>query len=167
MNRSKRFTPEQALEKIKHYCAYQERSHYEVRERLFGFGLNAREVDSLMADLISQNYVNEERFAILFAGGKFRQKKWGRKRIVYELKTRKVSDFNIKVAIAAIDPEDYRETIRELIRKKKDLLVREAYGVYELRAKILTFLTQKGFEAELAQDVYKQVSESDGWDLNI
>lgn len=160
MNRRKTFTPEQAIQKIRHYCAYQERSHSEVREKLFGFGLNTREVDSIIADLISQDYLNEERFATQFAGGKFRQKKWGKKRIVYELKARKVSDLTIKLAISAIDPQDYRETLHELIRKRKEQLVRDGYQGYELSARTLSFLTQKGYETDLAQDAYREQLEA-------
>lgn len=160
MNRRKTFTPEQALQKIRHYCAYQERSHSEVKEKLFGFGLNTREVDSIIADLISQDYLNEERFATQFAGGKFRQKKWGKKRIVYELKARKVSDPNIRLAISAIDAQEYQKTIHELIRKRKEQLISDGYQGYELNARTLSFLTQKGYEPDQVQDAYKQLLDN-------
>jgi regulatory protein len=161
MNRRKSFTPGQALEKIRHFCAYQERSHFEVSEKLYSFGLNAREVDSILAELIGQDYLNEERFATMFAGGKFRVKKWGRKRIEYELRARRVSEYNIRSGMAAIDPQDYHITIGELIRKKKDMLIREGYDGFELKARTLSFLSQRGFESALVQEAYNELSDKE------
>lgn len=158
MKARRTLTPGQALEKIRHYCAYQERSHFEVREKLFGFGLNSQEVDSILADLISEDYLNEERFATLFAGGKFRLKKWGRVRITYELKARKVSEYNVKLGIASIDSQDYLNTINELIEKKMALLIQEGYTGFELRARTIAYLNQKGFEARLVQEAYQSIT---------
>ena len=84
------YTPEQSLPKIKQYCAYQERCHKEVREKLYSFGLNKEEVNEIISTLINENYLNEERFAIQFAGGKFRMKQWGRIKIKMGLKAKKV-----------------------------------------------------------------------------
>lgn len=161
MNRRRTFTPGQSLEKIRHYCAYQERSHFEVKEKLFSFGLNTAEVDQIMATLISDNYLNEERFATMFAGGKFRLKKWGRKRILFELKNRKVSDHNIRIALAAIDAQDYQDTINDLMLKKREQLIGEGFQGYELRARTLSYLIQKGFETALLQEAFNQLSNSD------
>lgn len=144
-------TREQALEKIRHYCAYQERSHYEVREKLYGFGLSKVDVESLIAALIEQDFLNEERFAMLFAGGKFRQKKWGRKRIQYELKLRRISDYNIKRALSVIDPEDYRKTIDTLIEKKKTMLMDDGVKEPALSAGIISYLISRGFEMDLVR----------------
>src|SRR6478736_3420107 len=90
---------EKAWQKIKHYCAYQERSHAETRDKLYGFGLYKHEVETLLTQLIEENYLNEERYAIAFAGGKFRMKQWGRVKIKYELKQKQVSEYNIKNAL--------------------------------------------------------------------
>lgn len=159
MKRRTSLTPEQALQKIRHFCAYQERSHAEVREKLLGFGLNAREADALMADLISEDYLNEERFATMFAGGKFRLKKWGRRRIQYELKLRHVSDQNIRLALAAIDDSDYADTINGLVQKKTGQLLRDGYAGQELRARTMTYLIQKGYETDLIQEALRQSRE--------
>ena len=95
----KYLTKEQALQKIKHYCAYQERCHNEVKEKLYNLGVWKKEHDEIIATLIEENYLNEERFAIAFAGGRFRIKKWGRVKIKYELKQKQVSDYCIKKSI--------------------------------------------------------------------
>jgi len=89
------FTPQQALPKAKNYCAYQERCHSEVKDKLYGFGLNKNETEQIISTLIEENYLNEERFAISFAGGHFRIKNWGRIKIKIALKQKKVSDYCI------------------------------------------------------------------------
>ena len=80
------FTPQQSVPKIKQYCAYQERCHAEVRDKLYSFGLNKIEVEEIISELITENYLNEERFAIHYAGGKFRMKQWGKNKIKQSLK---------------------------------------------------------------------------------
>src|ERR1700759_3068685 len=107
MFKSRSLSPEQALQKLRHYCGYQERSHQEVREKLYSFGLRKPDVENAIATLIGEDQLNEERFAIQFAGGHFRLKHWGRVKIQYELKQKRVSDYCIKKALAAIDETDY------------------------------------------------------------
>src|SRR5690349_6245404 len=99
----KSLTKEQALQKLRQYCAYQERSHSEVQQKLWDLGVRKADHDEIITALIEDDYLNEERFAIQFAGGKFRMKDWGRKKIYYALKEKKVSDYCIKRALSAID----------------------------------------------------------------
>ena len=89
--RAKRIDKEQAFQKLKHYCGYQERSHQEAKEKLYSFGLYKQEVEELLSRLIEENYLNEERFAVAFAGGKFRMKGWGKVKILHALKEKRVS----------------------------------------------------------------------------
>ncbi|MBP6234345.1 MAG: RecX family transcriptional regulator, partial [Chitinophagaceae bacterium] len=95
----KYLTKEQALQKLKHYCAYQERCHSEVKEKLYQLGVWKKEHDEIIASLIEENYLNEERFAVAYAGGHFRIKQWGRIKIKYELKQKQVSEYSIKKAL--------------------------------------------------------------------
>src|SRR5215204_7035526 len=120
-------TKEEALQKLRRYCAYQERSHYEVQQKLYDLGIRKTEHDEIIATLIEEDYLNEERFAIQFVGGKFRMKDWGRKKIYYALKEKKVSDHVIKIAMKEIDDETYKETIYELAEKKYASLEGEQY----------------------------------------
>lgn len=145
----KRFTKEQALPKIKHYCTYQERSHREVKEKLYGFGLYKTDVEELMAQLIEEDYLNEERFAIQYAGGKFRMKHWGRVKIQMGLKERQISAYCIKRAMAAIDATDYEKTLRQLSEKKWASLKGEQYISRE--GKTRNYLLQKGYESAMVQ----------------
>lgn len=144
-----RVTPEMAYPKIRHYCGYSERCHYEVREKLFSFGLFQKDVEILLSRLIEEDYLNEERFAVLFAGGHFRQRKWGRTRIVYALRQKKVSEQNIRRALKEIDETEYLATLQKLAQTKWKSLTNEQYMNRE--AKTTAFLLQKGYERPLIQ----------------
>ncbi|MFT4203493.1 MAG: regulatory protein RecX [Chitinophagaceae bacterium] len=149
-----RQTPSQAWGKIKHYCAYQERSHQETKDRLFRYGLAGTDVDALLARLIEEGYLNEERYARLFAGGKFRQKKWGRLKILAELKQKRVSPYNITTAMKEIAQEDYQATLQKLVFEKWNALKGEQYLVRQ--AKTLRYMHQKGYEPNLVSAALQQ-----------
>jgi regulatory protein len=146
------FTPLQALPKAKHYCAYQERCHSEVKDKLYGFGLNTKEVDQIISTLIEENYLNEERFAIQFAGGHFRSKKWGRVKIKYQLKQKQVSEYCIKKALKQIDEEEYLKTLQQLFDAKLKTLKSEK-NIFIKKRKLQDHLLQKGFESYLIRAV--------------
>ena len=118
----KHLTKEQALQKLKHYCAYQERCHSEVKEKLYHLGVWKKDHDEITAALIEENYLNEERFALAFAGGKFRLKQWGRVKIKQALKQKRVSEYCIKKALKEIDEKTYRKTLEKLATKKLPLV---------------------------------------------
>lgn len=141
-------TKEQAHQKAKHYCAYQERCHSEVKEKLYGFGLRKVEVEELLSTLIEEDYLNEERFAIQFAGGRFRMKQWGRVKIKYELKQKQVGEYNINKAIKAIDEKDYKATLYKLFEQKMKQLSTEK-NQFTKKRKLQDYLLQKGFELPL------------------
>lgn len=152
----KQLTKEQALQKLKQYCAYQERSHHEVKSKLYDLGVWKKDHDEIMAALIEENYLNEERFAIAFAGGKFRMKQWGRVKIRYELKQRHVSDYCIKKAMKQIDEQEYAVTLRKLAEDKYAALKGEQYLVR--RKKTHDYLLQKGYEPELIREALSDKS---------
>lgn len=140
-------SPEQALQKARHYCGYQERCHSEVQEKLYSFGLRKPQVEAALATLIEENYLNEERFAVEFAGGHFRLKQWGRIRIRYQLKQKQVSDYCIRKALAGIDEEDYERTLRRLAEQKWEKLAAEDHFLVR-RRKLQEYLLHKGYEAD-------------------
>lgn len=147
----KPLTKEQAIQKLKHYCAYQERCHSEVREKLYKLGIWKKDHGEIIASLIEENYLNEERFAIAFAGGKWRMKQWGRVKIKYELKQKQVSDYSIKKALKQITEEEYRDVLNNLAKEKYSHLKNEQYLVR--KKKTMDYLLQKGFEPELINKV--------------
>lgn len=149
-------TPDQALPKIKQYCAYQERSHSEVKEKLYGFGLHRKDVDEILSILIEENYLNEERFAIQYAGGKFRIKQWGRVKIKYALKQKQVSEYCIKKAMASIPEADYGKTLQKLFDQKLKTLKSER-NIFIKKRKLQDHLMQKGFETNFVRDLIAKI----------
>lgn len=135
--------------KIKHYCAYQERSHAEVIQKLYGFGLRKIEIDEVIAWLIENDYLNEARFATRFAGGKFRMKKWGRLKIKQALQQRKISAYNINTALEEIDETAYLKALQGLALRKWHSLKSDTVLVKKMKA--TRYLLQKGYEKNLIQ----------------
>ncbi len=142
-------TPKQALPKLMKYCAYQERTHQEAREKLHELGVYGDDAEVLIVQLIEENFLNEERYAKAFAGGKFRVMHWGRQKILYALKQKKISDYCIKKGMAEIEEADYLATLQKLLQKKYTALASQEPNQAVLKQKIALYLTSKGFESEL------------------
>jgi regulatory protein len=158
-NKGKKFyTPAQAFDRISSYCAYQERSHKEVRNKLYEYGLHRGDVEELLAKLITEGFLNEERFAKAFAGGKFRMKKWGRNKIVHELESHGVTSKCIQKGLAELSDSDYKKTLRGLLVKKLDLT--KEPNLFKKRDKAARFAIGKGYESELVWAVLKEITES-------
>lgn len=145
----KQLTPEQALKKLKHYCAYQERCHSEAKEKLYSLGVMKKHHDEIMAALIEEGYLNEERFAIAYAGGKFRMKQWGRLKIKAALTQKKVSPYSINKALKQIDEKTYLQILEKLAKKKYASLRQEQYLVR--KKKTMDYLISRGYEPELVK----------------
>jgi regulatory protein len=150
-----RIGKEQAIQRIRHYCAYQERAQQEVRDKLYELGMTMDEVEEIMSDLIAENFLNEERFAIQFAGGHFRIKGWGKVKIQHALQQKRVSSYNIKIGLKAIDEEAYLKTLQQLATKKWMSLKGER-GLSRM-AKTYAFLHQRGFEPILYQPIVQKL----------
>lgn len=144
----------EARQKAEKYCAYQERSHLEVKRKLKTLGLNSEETDDVLIHLIRNGFLNEARFAQAFAGGKFRTKHWGRRKIEMELKAKGVGKGMILEALKQIDDGDYRASlIAEL--QKKDRLLKDSDPAARM-AKLSRYLIGKGYEQELVFELVKQ-----------
>jgi regulatory protein len=150
-----RIGKEQAIQRIRHYCAYQVRAQQEVRDKLYELGMTMDEVEEIMSDLIAENFLNEERFAIQFAGGHFRIKGWGKVKIQHALQQKRVSSYNIKIGLKAIDEEAYLKTLQQLATKKWMSLKGER-GLSRM-AKTYAFLHQRGFEPILYQPIVQKL----------
>ncbi|THU41908.1 RecX family transcriptional regulator [Niastella caeni] len=159
MLQRKQLTKEQALQKLRHYCAYQERCHIEAKEKLYSFGLRKQMVEESLAQLIEEDYLNEERFAIQFAGGKFRMKQWGRVKIKHALKQKQVSDYCINKALKELDAADYDKTLHKLAKQKWSTIKGEGVNGFVKMAKTTDYLLQKGFEPELVKGVVNELKE--------
>ena len=150
-----RIGKEQAIQRIRHYCAYQERAQQEVRDKLYELGMTKDEVEEIMSDLIAENFLNEERFAVQFAGGHFRIKGWGKVKIQHALQQKRVSSYNIKIGLKAIDGDAYLKTLEQLATKKWNSLKGER-GISRM-AKTYAFLHQRGFEPILYQPIVQKL----------
>ncbi len=140
---------------MERYCAYQERCHKDVSEKLKGMRMIPQAIDQIMAHLIQENYLNEERFAKSFARGKFNIKKWGRNRIVNELKQRQISTFNIKSALKEINEEDYHNTLNELALKR--LAQIHESNPQKRKKKLADYLLYRGWESNLVYEKLKEL----------
>jgi regulatory protein len=157
MIRTKQLSKEQALQKLRHYCSYQERCHAEVKEKLYSFGLFKQVVEECISQLIEENYLNEERFAIQFAGGKFRIKQWGRQKIKHELKLKRVGEYCIQKAIREIDQEQYIKTLNKLAAQKWRSIKGEGITRFVKTQKTTVWLMQRGYESELIRSALAQM----------
>ena len=153
------YTVEEAKRKMEGYCAYQERSHKEVEDKLKELGLITQAREMILLHLLEQDYLNEERFSRSFARGKFRMKKWGRKRIEIELKYRGVSSYNIRQGLSEIEEKDYEEALREVARKRYESTL-EPHPMKK-RKKVADFLLRKGFESNRVYAVLMDLENED------
>ncbi|MEN8125308.1 MAG: regulatory protein RecX [Bacteroidota bacterium] len=154
-NKRLTFTVEEAKRKLEKFCIYQDRCHQEIGIKLYGMNMipEAREV--IILHLMEHDFLNEERFAKSFARGKFRIKKWGKQRIIRELKQRNISAYNIKEALKEIDYEEYLNTLREITLKKFDSISEN--NLFKKEKKIKDFLFRKGYETNLIYDILREV----------
>lgn len=146
-------TKDEALQKLRHYCAYAERCHSDVVSRLYDLGVWKKEHDEIVAALIEENYLNEERFARSFAGGHFRTKQWGKNKIVQALKQKGVSPYCIKTGLKEIDEDDYEQTLQKLFNQKWDSLKGISNRFVKMK-KTTDYLLQKGFESHLINRLF-------------
>lgn len=146
------------IQKLEYYCSYQERCHQEVVTKLYEFSITTYERESIIVSLIENNYLNEERFALLFCVSKFHQKKWGKIRIKNELKFRKISEYLINKALKEIPTEEYFQTF-EILSEKHWETIRETNATKK-RKKFCDFLLRKGWESSLVYEKVKELESS-------
>lgn len=151
---TKAYSLKEATKKLESYCAYQERCHKEVVNKLRNMRMIPETIDYIVVHLIDENYLNEERFAQSFARGKFNIKKWGKNRIINELKQRNISSYNIKSALKEIDAKAYLKTFDELAEKRLNQLTEK--NLQKRRKKLADYLFYRGWENHL---VYAKIKE--------
>lgn len=151
MKNEKSYTVDEATKLMENFCAYQERCHKEVAQKLYDLHMIPEAREKITLHLLQHNFLNEERFSKAFARGKFSIKNWGRIRIVNELKFRNISSYNIKTALKEIDEDAYLKTLQK-IAEKKAAVIKEP-NAFKKRSKLLTYLSSKGYESELIYEV--------------
>ena len=153
--KTKYITKEEGLAKLQKFCAYQDRCHQEVRTKLITLGIYGDDLEQIIVELIADNFLNEERFARSYARGKFRMRRWGRVRILNELKFRKITDYCIRNAMTEIEEEDYLETLIEILEKKKRQIKEK--DTFIANNKIAKYAISRGFETGLVWDTVKNL----------
>lgn len=148
MKNQKSYTVEEALERMQAYCAYQERCHTEVEQKLREMRMIPQACEVIISKLISDNFLNETRFAQSFARGRFRIKHWGKHRITNELKQRKISEYNIRIALKEIEDKDYYNSFFNLADKRLKQLENETDREVKKR-KFVNYLQYRGWESQL------------------
>lgn len=156
--KEKKHSEKEAYVKISSWCAYQERSQQEVRNKLYEFGLKNDVIEEIIFQLIQENFLNEERFAKAFAGGKFRIKRWGRIKIIEGLKQKDVSKNCISIGLEEIPDEDYVATLVYLLEKNMEKF-RGEKNTYVKKKKVADSVIRKGFEVDLVWDQLKNLKE--------
>lgn len=146
----------QARQKVAEFCSYQERSRQEVRRKLASYGVPDGETEKILAELIAEGFIDEERFAKIYAGGKFRIKKWGRIKISNGLMQHDIPNHCIEAAFSEISDEEYTLTAKNLIENKKELLNKPLTPV--IQKKIAHYMIGKGFESALVWEIIKKLS---------
>lgn len=137
------------------FCAYQERSQQQVRDKLYDYGLHQDEVEEVLSELITEGFINEERFARAFIGGKFRMKKWGRQKILQSIRPHKISDYCLRKGIEEINPDEYWKVLLDHTEKKYHQL--KGNSAYIIKGKLTQHLYTKGFEADLIKEAVDQI----------
>ena len=153
-NNPKYISKAEALAKLQKYCAYQDRCHQEVRTKLLELGIYGDDLEEIIYDLISENFLNEERFARSYARGKFRMRRWGRNRILRELKFRKISDYCIRKAMTEIEEEEYLKTLEQVLRKR--LALSKEKDIFKRNSKLAKYAIGKGYEPTLVWEMVKK-----------
>jgi len=153
--KSGNFTVNEIEFKLKQYCSYQDRCHNEVEKKLKTFDVISQVKEQIISNLISENYLNETRFCKSFVRGKFKIKNWGKRKIILELKSRKVSNYNLKEGLKEINEIDYLDKLETLFNKKLASL--DHLSLINKKKKILSFLLYRGWETNLIYEKLNQI----------
>ena len=151
-----KYTRHNALIKIKSYCAYQERAHSEVKTKLYSWGFHSDVVNDILAELITNNFLNEERFANAVTAGRFKYKNWGKKKIEQTIKLKGLTNNLIKLSLSKIDEKQYKESLINVIQKKS-ALVKDTNPQIK-KQKLIRFALSKGFETDLVLSVIQELN---------
>ncbi|MBS4061585.1 MAG: RecX family transcriptional regulator [Bacteroidetes bacterium] len=147
-------SPEQTimLEKARQYCDYEERCIHDVRNKLYQWSVQSELIDKIILRLENENYIDEDRYVRAFALGKLRNNKWGRNKILFALRSKKIPDLIIQIGLEELDSEEYLQTLKQVLSSKKI----DEKDPYKYKAKLAQYAIQKGFQPSL---VWQTINE--------
>lgn len=152
---SQPLTPDQVLDKMAKYCAYQERCVKDVRDKLKTYDISQEAKDEILAYLLDNRFVNDERFAKAFVRGKINQSGWGVNKIHFHLTQKGIDKDSIDEALGQTDEDVYRQRLIDILNTKAKTL--KADSEFEKKRKLAAYAMQKGFEAALVWEVLKEL----------
>lgn len=146
-----------AIEHIKNYCTLQDRCQWDVLQKLREWGLQQATKDHILEILITDKFIDEERFSISFCRGKFRIKNWGKRKIVNELRRKQISSICINTGLKEINDKEYDLVLEKLFYQKEKSI--KDKNQFIRKTKIANFLIQRGFENNLVWDKIRELSD--------
>lgn len=147
-------SPDQILDKMAKYCAYQERCVKDVRDKLKTFDIPKEEKIKILDYLMTNRFVNDERFAKSFVRGKVNQSGWGLNKIRFHLMQKGIDLETIEEALGQTDEEVYRQRLKDILKSKSKTV--KAATDFEKKRKLAAYAMQKGFEGSLVWEVLKE-----------
>ena len=149
-------SPDQVLDKMAKYCAYQERCVKDVRDKLKTFDLPQEEKTKILDYLLDNRFVNDERFAKSFVRGKVNQSGWGMNKIRFHLMQKGITKELIDEALGQTDEEVYRQRLIDILKTKAKTV--KTANDFEKKRKLAAYAMQKGFEGNLIWEVLKDLT---------
>ena len=147
---------EALIDRAKRWCAIQERCSYDLRLKLKQWGLPEDEIHKIISQLTKEGFINDDRFAHMFAQGKFHNLKWGKIKIKLELQRHHISDELTQQAINSLDDEEYETTLKKILNNKRKSLLKEPPDI--ARQKLIRLALSKGYEPEM---IYRLLNKTD------
>lgn len=151
---NKPLTPDQVLDKMAKYCAYQERCVKDVRDKLKTFEIPEEEKAKILDYLLDNRFVNDERFVKSFVRGKINQNGWGMNKIRFHLMQKSIDKELIDEALEQTGEEVYRQRLIDILKAKSKTI--KAETDFEKKRKLAAYAMQKGFEGNLVWEVLKE-----------
>ncbi len=150
-------SPSEALEKVQKLCSAEEKCCQDVRKKLFNMGVNSANAEKIINHLTAEKFIDEWRYAKMFASGKFKNNKWGKIKIRYELLRKNIPENIIEDALRRIEPVEYFQILKKELQKKQKSV--SANNMAETKAKLYRFANSKGFENDVISKVIEEIAE--------
>ena len=143
-------TEQEAYLRLAALCAQAEHCEYEMQEKMRRWEIADDAQARVMQRLITERYVDDERFARAFANDKVKYNKWGRRKVEQAMWLKHIAEDIRQRVLDSIDDEEYIAILRPLLQQKRRSV--KAHNDYELRQKLFKFAIGRGF----TMDIIKQ-----------
>ena len=128
-------------------CAQAEHCQYEMLEKMRRWELDDEAQARVMQRLVSERYVDDERYARAFVKDKVRYNKWGRRKVEQALWQKHIDEDIRQQVLDEIDDEEYISVLRPLLKQKRRST--KAANDYQLNQKLMRFALGRGFTFDI------------------